>query len=42
MMNNDPSEHITLQLGAAMVETGDRERTGMPKNENQQHLNDNS
>ena len=36
----DPSEYITLQLGVAMAKNGDRERTGMPRNENQQHLND--
>ena len=27
-------------LGAAIGKTGGRERTGMPRNENQQHLND--
>ena len=39
-INNDLIEQITLQLGAAMAKTGGRESTGMPRNENQQHLND--
>ena len=34
-INNDPSEHITPQLGAAMAKTGGGESTGMPRNENQ-------
>ena len=39
-INNDPSEHLTLQLRVAMAKTGGGESTGMPRNENQQHLNE--
>ena len=41
-INNDPSEHIALQLGVAMAKTGGEERTGVPRNENQHLIDYNS